>query len=323
MISWGMIGTGDVTEVKSGPAFYKAAGSTLYAVCNRTHSKAVDYASRHNVPVVHETVEALLNDPQVNCVYVATPPSTHKDIALQVIAAGKPLCLEKPMAVNAQECREIIAASEKYSVPVYITYYRRSQPKFLKVKELLAGGIIGRIGSVKVTQYQELPLEVKEGRIPWRFSKTIAGGGILVDMGSHVFDILDFIFGPITAVSGCVANYGGHYEVEDTASAAFLFNNNITGSAIFNFNTLAWVDEVEVSGETGKLIFSVFDNEPVKIQTETGTEIIPFTPPDPVYLPFVQDMIKLIEQGDTKGYAQSAMRTTTLLDALLATFKAN
>ena len=320
MISWGMIGTGDVTEAKSGPAFYKATGSTLYAVCNRTHAKAVDYATRHNVPMVHENVDALLNDSKVDCVYVATPPCTHKDLALQVIASGKPLCLEKPMAINSAECREIIAASEKHKIPVYVTYYRRSQPKFIKIKELLENGIIGKVGSLKVTQYQELPAEVKEGRIPWRFSKEIAGGGLLVDMGSHVFDILDLLFGPIKGINGCVDNYGHHYAVEDVASASFLFERNITGSAVFNFNTSAWEDKVEVCGETGKLIFSVFDNEPVEIHTQGNIETINFTPPDPVYLPFVEDMVALIGKGDTKGYAHSAIRTTILLDRLLETY---
>ena len=94
MISWGKIGTGDVTELKSGPAFYSCEGSSLHAVYNRTHAKALDYAKRHGVPVVHESLETLLGDPGVDAVYVATPPVTHKELALKVIAAGKPLCLE-------------------------------------------------------------------------------------------------------------------------------------------------------------------------------------------------------------------------------------
>ncbi len=320
MLAWGMIGTGEVAESKSGPAFYKAAGSTLYAVCNRTYSKAVDYAKRHNVPVVYKTVEALLSDPRVDCVYVATPPYTHKELALQVIAAGKPLCLEKPMAMNSNECRAIVAASEKRQVPVYVTYYRRSQPKFIKIKELLENGNIGRPGSVQVTQYQKLPDAIKEGRIPWRFSKEIAGGGILVDMGSHVFDILDFIIGPVKGIEGYVDNYGGHYEVEDIASASFLFDGNITGCATFNFNTVDWQDTVEICGETGRLVFSVFDERPVEIHTAEQIERIDFTAPDPVYLPFVEDMVARIGQGDTIGYAYSAMRTTSLLDRLLKTY---
>lgn len=319
MISWGMIGTGDVTEQKSGPAFYGSEGSALYAVYNRTHAKAVDYAKRHKVPMVHDSIDALLGDPKVDAVYVATPPVTHKGLALKVIAAGKPLCLEKPMAMNSGECQAIMAAAKEKKVPVYVTYYRRSMDKFLKIKELLRDGTIGKIGSVQVTQYQELISGARDGIIPWRVDPVISGGGILVDMGSHVFDILDFLLCPIATILGTVKNYGGHYKAEDSAVASFVFENGVLGSGTFNFNTDRWVDRIEIAGESGRIVFSCFGNEPVGIHTVTGVELLEFTPPNPIYLPFVKDMIKRIESGDTKGNIETAVRPTELLDQLLVT----
>jgi predicted dehydrogenase len=316
-----MVGTGDVTELKSGPAFYKCKGSSLYAVFNRTHAKAVDYAKRHNIPVVHDSLDELLADPKVDAVYVATPPVTHKDLALKVIASGKPLCLEKPMAMNRDECLEIIRAAQNRNVPVYVTYYRRSMEKFLKVKELLDSKAIGKIGSVQVTQYQELLGGVREGNLPWRVDPAVSGGGILVDMGSHVFDILDFLIGPITTISGKVANHGGYYTAEDTAVASFVFENGVVGCGAFNFNTDKWVDRIEVAGEMGRIVFSCFDNEPVEIHTETGTQLLEFIPPDPVYYPFVEDMVNCIESGDKNGYVATAIRPTELIDQLLATYQ--
>lgn len=321
MISWGMIGTGDVTELKSGPAFYTCEDSSLHAVYNRTHTKAIDYAKRHGVPVVHERLEALLTDPHVDAVYVATPPVTHKELALKVIAAGKPLCLEKPMAMNRSECLEIILAAKEQNVPVYVTYYRRSMEKFLKVKELLGSNVIGKVATVQVIQHQELIGGVKEGNIPWRVDPAVSGGGILVDMGSHVFDILDFLIGSISQISGQVANFGGHYMAEDTAVASFVFENGVLGSGSFNFNTHEWVDSITVVGEKGRMVFSCFDNQPVEIFTERGTEVLDFTPPDPVYAPFVEDMLVCIQGGDKKGYVETAIRPTVLLDQLLATYK--
>jgi len=320
MISWGMVGTGDVTEQKSGPAFYTCENSTLYAVFSRTHAKAVDYAKRHNVPVVHESIDALLSDSKVDAVYVATPPVTHKELALKVIAAGKPLCLEKPMAMNRGECQEIIAAAKKKNVPVYVTYYRRSMVKFLKIRDLLRDGIIGKVGSVQVTQYQELMPGVREGIIPWRLDPAISGGGILVDMGSHVFDILDFLLCPIATISGTVKNFGGHYKAEDSAVTSFVFEDGVLGSGTFNFNTDRWVDRIEIAGERGRIVFSCFDNEPVEIYTTRGVDSLEFTPPDPIYFPFVQDMNKRIESGDTTGYVETAARPTELLDQLLASY---
>ena len=88
MINWGIIGCGDVTEVKSGPAFNKVPGSKLVAVMRRDAAKAADYAKRHNVPRWYNDAEALINDAEVNAIYIATPPSSHAAYALAAIKAG-------------------------------------------------------------------------------------------------------------------------------------------------------------------------------------------------------------------------------------------
>ena len=149
----------------------------------------------------------------------------------------------------------------------------------------------------------------------------ISGGGILVDMGSHVFDILDFLVGPIASISGRVANYGRHYKAEDTAVAAFVFENGVLGAGTFNYNTDRWVDRIEIAGDRGGIVLSCFDNEPVEVYTESGREVLHFTPPEPVYAPFVHDMNHRILSGDTKGYVETAIRPTELLDQLLATYQ--
>lgn len=109
-VRWGLIGCGDVAEVKSGPALYKAEGSALVAVMRRDRTKAEDYARRHNVSRAHTRTEDLIEDPEVDVVYIATPPSSHCDIALKVAAAGKPCLVEKPMAMNHAECLQMVQA---------------------------------------------------------------------------------------------------------------------------------------------------------------------------------------------------------------------
>lgn len=321
MISWGMVGTGDVTEIKSGPAFYQAQGSRLHAVFNRTYQKAVDYAGRHGVPVVHETLEALLADARVDAVYVATPPVTHRELALRVIAAGKPLCLEKPMAMTGAECDEIVAAAEAANVPVYVTYYRRSMEKFLKIRELLSEGRIGRLSSVQVRQCQQIPGTVREGgEVPWRFEPDIGGGGILVDMGSHVLDILDFLVAPICKIKGFSANTGGCYEAEDVTGAAMMFDNGIVGSALFNFNADCWCDRIEITGEQGAICFSCFTDEPVELHVDGRAERYDFTAPSPIYLPFVENVLARLGSGDRRGDVETAGRPNHLLDQLLKAY---
>src|SRR5882757_10269989 len=104
LIRWGIIGCGDVTEVKSGPALQRATGSALVAVMRRDRAKAEDYARRHGVARAYDDAAALIADPDVDAVYVATPPSSHAAYTLAAARAGKPVYVEKPMALSHAEC---------------------------------------------------------------------------------------------------------------------------------------------------------------------------------------------------------------------------
>jgi predicted dehydrogenase len=145
MINWGIIGCGNVTEVKSGPAFNKVKGSRLAAVMRRDAALAEDYARRHKVPKFYTNAMDLINDAEVNAIYVATPPGSHAEYGIAAIRAGKPVYIEKPMALNYKECLQINRASEKHDVPVFVAYYRRTLPGFLKVKNILEKGTIGKV----------------------------------------------------------------------------------------------------------------------------------------------------------------------------------
>ena len=189
-IRWGIIGCGAVTEVKSGPGLQKAERSRLVAVMRRNASLAEDYARRHGVPRWYSDARDLLADPEVDAVYVATPPSTHREYARLAAAAGKPVYVEKPMARTHAECLEMIAACREAGVALYVAYYRRAQPRFLKVRDLLAAGAIGAPRSVTVTLHQPPPAPVARPEdLPWRVRPEISGGGLFVDLGSHTLDL--------------------------------------------------------------------------------------------------------------------------------------
>ena len=136
-VKWGIIGCGDVTELKSGQAFNKVPNSSLVAVMRRDAEKAADYARRHQVPTWYDDAEALINDPNVNAIYVATPPDSHADYAIRAMRAGKPVYVEKPMALNSAECEAMNQVSRETGVPLFVAFYRRALPYFLKVKELI------------------------------------------------------------------------------------------------------------------------------------------------------------------------------------------
>src|SRR5262245_27820863 len=212
-VRWGIVGCGDVTEIKSGPGFQKAHGSALVAVMRRDRAKAEDYARRHGVPRAYDRAANLVADPDVDAIYVATPPSSHLELARLAAEAGKPCLVEKPMAMNHAECLAMIEAFRANRVPLWVAYYRRALPRFLAVRERLAGGAIGTLTSahVQVTE----PLAVGGVRANWRFDPLVAGGGLFLDLASHCVDLLDFFAGPVADACGFALNTGGAYAAED------------------------------------------------------------------------------------------------------------
>src|SRR5436190_3185443 len=234
MIRWGIIGVGDVTEVKSGPAFQKAEGSSLLAVMRRDRAKAEDYARRHGVSKVHATADALIDDPDVDAVYIATPPSSHAPLALRVAAAKKPCLVEEPMARNHTGCLSMIDAFRRAGVPLWVAYYRRAQPRFIGVRDFIGQGRVGRVSSVHIRLHY--PLVTGAAVNDWHYDPAVSGGGLIFDVGSHALDLLDFFFGPIVEVQACATNTGGTYPAEDVVVSAFRFFGDLCGTAVFNFN---------------------------------------------------------------------------------------
>ena len=249
LVRWGIVGCGDVTEVKSGPGLQKASGSTLVAVMRRDRARAEDYARRHGVPRVHSSAEALIHDPDVDAVYIATPPSSHCALALQVAAARKPCLVEKPMAMTHAECLRMNDAFRAAGVPLFVAYYRRALERFLTVKRHLQTGAIGSVTDVHVRISE--PLTRRTHAADWRFDRAIAGGGLFYDLGSHCLDLLDFLLGPVVEADGFASNTGGAYEVEDVTIGSFRFRDGALGSGTWNFNADAATDVIVLTGPLG------------------------------------------------------------------------
>ena len=291
-VRWGIIGCGAVTEVKSGPAFQKIKNSELVAVMRRTGVLAKDYAERHHVPKWYDDADALINDPDVDAVYIATPPSSHKEYTIKVAKAGKPVYVEKPMALNFAECNEMIAACKTAGVPLYVAYYRRALPRFVKVKELLKNKAVGDVRFVSTTHYQKASDDVLDSKnLPWRVQPEIAGGGLFFDLASHTLDILDFLFGPIKDVQGFASNQAGYYRAEDIVTGTYRFESGIHGMGSWCFTAFEDVDVNEIVGSKGKITFSTFGNEPIVLTTANGSEQWSFQAPLHVHQPLVEQIV--------------------------------
>ena len=300
-VRWGIIGCGDVTEVKSGPAFQKVNQSELVAVMRRTGELAEDYAKRHNVPKWYDKADELINDPDVDIVYIATPPGSHKEYTIKAAKAGKPVYVEKPMARTFAECQEMIAACEEACVPLYVAYYRRAQQRFLKIKELLDNGAVGEVRFVSSTQYQVARQDVLDpDHLPWRVEPELAGGGLFFDLASHTLDILDFLLGPIKSVQGFASNQAGYYRAEDIVTGTYLFESGIHGMGNWCFSAFEDVDVNEIVGSKGKITFSTFGSEPIVLTTASGTEQWSFDRPKHVHQPLVETIVADLTAGSSK-----------------------
>jgi 1,5-anhydro-D-fructose reductase (1,5-anhydro-D-mannitol-forming) len=234
-VRWGILGCGNVTEKKSGPDAFNNVSSELVAVMRRDAAKAEDFATRHNVPRWFSDAAALVADADIDAVYIAAPPSAHLELARLVAAAKKPCIVEKPIARNLPESQAMATAFEAAGVPLFVAYYRRAYPRMQRLKSLLGAHAIGNVGHVSY-RHSRLPTTSSSG---WREDVTTSGGGHLyivvsrtldhwvglaltagcwlarctrrptddtrirsVDVGSHVLDLLDFLFGALQDVRG-------------------------------------------------------------------------------------------------------------------------
>ncbi len=321
-IRWGIIGCGNVTEIKSGPAFNRIEGSELVAVMRRDAEKARDYAQRFDVPKWYADADRLVHDPDVNAIYIATPPSSHAEYTVRAAAAGKPVYAEKPMARNHQECQRMIKACENARVPLFVAYYRRCLPAFLKVKELVESGAIGQVRFVSIALYR--PPEKRDlggNNLPWRVFPEIAGGGYVFDLGAHQLDFLDYALGPIVSAKGLVANQAGWYPAEDIVCASFSFVSGVLGSGTWCF-TVSESDETErteIIGSKGKLVYSNFDLElPVRLETDTGVKEFQCPTPAHVQQPLIQTVVDQMRgRGACPSTGITAARTSRVMDEIV------
>jgi predicted dehydrogenase len=321
IIKWGFIGCGEVTRYKSGPAFQKIENSEVVAVMSRNGDKAKNYAKEHGIAKWYDDAEKLINDPEVNAVYIATPPSSHANYAIMAMQAGKPVYIEKPMAVTYEECCRINRTSEETGVPCFVAYYRRYLPYFLKVKELIETGTIGNIINVQVSFVQPpRALDYNTERLPWRLQPDISGGGYFYDLAPHQIDILQEIFGCILEATGYKTNRGGLYNAEDTLSASFQFDSGLVGSGSWCFvaHESARKDRIEVIGDKGSLAFSVFTYEPITIQTGNGEEHIVVENPVYVQQPMIQAVVNhLLGESECSCTGESATLANWVMDKIL------
>ncbi len=316
--NWGIIGCGKVTELKSGPAYKKTDGFNLAAVMRRDASKAEDYAKRHNVPKFYTDADKLINDSEIDAIYIATPPDSHEYYALKVAKAGKICCIEKPMAPSYKACLNINKAFEDKNLPLFVAYYRRSLPRFSQIKEWIDNNKIGEIRHINWHLSKPAnPIDLSK-TYNWRTDINIAQGGYFDDLASHGLDLFTFFLGDISHANGFAVNQQGLYSAMDAVTGNWLHESGITGSGSWNFGSEKREDSVQIYGHEGKIEFSVFDEKPISINSNGIIESLSIEHPENIQLYHVQNIKShLLNQSIHPSTGKTATHTAWVMDKIL------
>lgn len=316
--NWGIIGCGNVTELKSGPAYQKTNGFNLIAVMRRDAEKVKDYAHRHSVPKFYTNADELINDSEIDAVYIATPPDSHEYYALKVAKAGKICCIEKPMAPSYEACVNINKAFKEKDLPLFVAYYRRSLPRFTKIKSWINDNKIGDIRHISwILNKPANSIDLSQ-TYNWRTDSAIAYGGYFDDLASHGLDLFTFLLGDISEANGFSTNQQGLYSAMDAVTGNWIHNSGITGSGSWNFGCEKREDHVQIFGNKGKIEFSVFDENPISINSNGKIESFHIENPENIQIHHVQNIKShLLNESLHPSTGSTATHTAWVMDRIL------
>lgn len=318
-IRWGIIGCGNVTEVKSGPAYQQTEGFVLNAVMRRDIVKLKAYAEKHQISTYYSNADELINDKEIDAIYIATPPDSHKYYALKVAEAGKICCIEKPMTPSFKDSLAVYKAFKNKEIPLFVAYYRRSLPRFNQVLDWLKNNKIGTVRHI-TWQYNRKPSAIDlSGEYNWRTDSKVAPGGYFDDLASHGLDLFTYFLGNITEAHGVSSNQQGLYTAKDTISGCWKHENGITGMGTWNFGCDRFDDRVEIFGSKGKIQFSVFQENPLLLDIQGKQEQMFIENPKHIQSYHVENMKKhiLMDNFEHPSTGYTACHTSWVMDSIL------
>lgn len=316
-VNWGLIGCGKVVENKSGPAFNTTKNSSIYAVMRRDIKKAKESAEKLGAEKWYDNVDDLLADNEINAVYIATPPGLHLEQAIKCCKAKKATYIEKPFARNYKEAMQITKMFEEAGVPLYVAHYRRALPKFIKIKEILQSGKIGKI--IEADFRLNRKYNYDEIHNTWLYNAELSGGGKFYDIAPHSIDIMVYLLGNFVEINGIASNNNKEYDVEDIVVISFKTDKGVLGTANFNSLALDKKDSMIIYGTKGKIEFSMHGNDAITITTEDGIENIEINNPKIIQENMVENVVESLLIGEHLHtcLAKEALETYRIMDRVL------
>jgi len=316
-ICWGIIGCGNVTEVKSGPAFNKVEHSSLMAVSRRDPDKLADYVKRHHIPLSFTNALDLIQSEKINAIYIATPPDVREAYAIEAMQLGKPVYLEKPMALNLAACKRLKSVSEKLGIKLSVAHYRRNLPLFMEVKNILEQGDIGAVKEVQITMLKKTDKAAKDPS-NWRVDPSIAGGGYFYDLAPHQIDLVFYFFGKPKSFSGTSTNKAGLYKAEDFVQGTIELENGIVCKGLWDFSINGEEkDEFLIIGEKGTIRFPVFGLF-IEVESNGQVKTILFEAPKHNQQNHIQAVVNyFLDKGENPCSAEDAILSMEVMESFV------
>jgi predicted dehydrogenase len=292
-VSFGLIGCGDIARKRVAPAIRELQNCELVAVNRAQTQLAEAFANEFGAKRWYADWRELLQDDEINAVYIATPVYLHVEQTIAAAEAGKHVLCEKPMALDVAECDRMIDACRRNNVRLGIAYYRHFYPVVRRVREILESGEIGKPVLAQINAFEWFDPPAGHPR-EWLLKKEQSGGGPMFDFGCHRIEVLLDLFGKVSELKSTMTNDFFRREVEDVGVATLRFEQGVTATLTVAHSTREPQDTLDVFGSKGSLHVSVLNEGTLRVFGERGerTELLP--PATNIHQPLIEDFVQAV-----------------------------
>ena len=288
MVNWLVVGIGDITTKRVIPAILAEPRSRFRAVVTRSPEKAAGYPGA----AAYTSFDEALKDPAIDAVYVATPVFYHAAQTIAALRAGKHVLCEKPVAMNYSQALSMVAAAEESGRLFGVSFYRRTYPKLIRAKQLIAEGAIGQPVLAESNNHGWLEAEERG----WLRDVSM-GGGPLLDTASHRIDAYNFLFGKPVRATGLRSNKVHGLSVEDAATAVVEYENGARGIIDVRWNSRVKRDQFRVIGTEGELNLDPLNGPVLQVITESCVREEQWPIHANVHYPLVENFVNAVLDG--------------------------
>ena len=292
-VSFGLIGCGDIARKRVAPAIRELQNCELVAVNRAQANLAQSFAKEFGARRWYANWRELLQDKEINAVYIATPVYLHVEQTIAAAEAGKHVLCEKPMALDVAECDRMIDACRRNGVKLGIAYYRHFYPVVRRIKEILESGEIGKPVVAQINAFEWFDPPVDHPRA-WLLKKAQSGGGPMFDFGCHRIEVLLDLFGKVGNLKSTMTNDFFQREVEDVGVATFQFEQGVCATLTVAHSAREPQDTLDVFGSKGSLHVSVLNEGTLRVLSESGERTESLPPAANIHQPLIEDFVQAV-----------------------------